>query len=242
VRAHRGFLAARNGAPVERLVRRVRADWTVPPPPPAVFWNRESIESVAPQEVTYEWVGDSLRHVGTVVHAYLQRIAREGLTAWNASTIFANRDGYHAMLTYLGVPDSELRGNRERVEAGLLKALRDPRGQWVLGPQLEAECEYPITGLIDGKVYQAVIDRTFVDDADVRWIIDYKTSSHEGGDLETFLENEKLRYQDQLERYSRLMVQSENRPIRLALYFPLLNGWREWAAPTVKRRQASLFE
>ena len=39
-----------------------------------------------------------------------------------------------------------------------------------------------------------------------------------------------------------LVAQAEDRPIRLGLYFPLLNGWREWAAPTVKRRQAGLFE
>jgi hypothetical protein len=76
----------------------------------------------------------------------------------------------------------------------------------------------------------------------VRWIVDFKTSSHEGGDLETFLENEKLRYREQLERYARLMIQVEDRPIRLGLYFPLMTGWREWAAPTVKRRQAGLFE
>ena len=35
----------------------------------------------------------------------------------------------------------------------------------------------------------------------------------------------------QLERYGRLMSQLEDRPLRLALYFPLLKGWREWPAP-----------
>ena len=45
-------------------------------------------------------------------------------------------------------------------------------------------CELPITGLIGGKLYETVIDRTFVDENGVRWIIDYKTSSHEGGGLE----------------------------------------------------------
>jgi ATP-dependent exoDNAse (exonuclease V) beta subunit len=87
-----------------------------------------------------------------------------------------------------------------------------------------------------------VIDRTFVDEHGVRWIIDYKTGSHEGGNLETFLDNEKKRYQEQLERYARLLVQRDSRPIRLALYFPLLGGWREWPAPVAVRKQGSLFE
>ncbi len=76
----------------------------------------------------------------------------------------------------------------------------------------------------------------------MRWIIDYKTSAHEGSGIENFLENEKLRYQAQLERYARMLAQTDERPIRLALYFPLLNGWKEWHAPEIKRRQASFFE
>jgi hypothetical protein len=45
-----------------------------------------------------------------------------------------------------------------------------------------------------------------------------------------------------LERYARLLAQQDERPIRLGLYFPLLQAWREWAAPTIQRRQGSLFE
>ena len=60
--------------------------------------------------------------------------------------------------------------------------------------------------------------------------------------LEAFLDNERTRYQEQLERYGRLMFQQDRRPIRLALYFPLLGGWREWPAAVILRKQASLFE
>ena len=96
--------------------------------------------------------------------------------------------------------------------------------------------------MIDGNLCEAVIDRTFIDETGVRWIIDYKTSLHEGANLENFLEGEKERYRDQLERYARLMVQRDARPIRLGLYFPLLGEWLEWGAPVVLRKQAMLFE
>jgi hypothetical protein len=58
--------------------------------------------------------------------------------------------------------------------------------------------------------------------------VDYKTSSHEGADLEGFLNREKDRYRGQLDRYAELMRAADNKPVRRGLYFPLLKGWREW--------------
>ena len=71
-----------------------------------------------------------------------------------------------------------------------------------------------------------VVDRTFVDDDGRRWIVDYKTSSHEGAGLDAFLDRERERYAAQLATYARLM--GGERPARLGLYFPLVAGWREW--------------
>jgi len=59
----------------------------------------------------------------------------------------------------------------------------------------------------------------------VRWIVDYKTSSHEGRDLEGFLDRERERYRAQLEAYARALASGK---AMLGLYFPLLSGWREW--------------
>ncbi len=53
-----------------------------------------------------------------------------------------------------------------------------------------------------------------------------RRATHERrGDVENFLEAEKERYREQLERYARLMLQRDDRPIRLGLYFPLLGEW-----------------
>jgi ATP-dependent helicase/nuclease subunit A len=225
-----------------RIYPRRRAGWIVPDPPPAITWTRHEIESIAPAPITFEWVGDRLRYAGTALHGFLQRIARDGLDAWDENLVRSHRRAFQAMLANLGVAPSDLAEAVQQVGTGLLRTLRDPRGRWILGTHAEAESESQITGLIDGKLYEIVIDRTFVDESGVRWIIDYKTSAHQGGDLETFLDTEKARYREQLERYARLMVQRDDRPIRLGLYFPLLGEWREWAAPVVLRKQASLFE
>jgi ATP-dependent exoDNAse (exonuclease V) beta subunit len=88
--------------------------------------------------------------------------------------------------------------------------------------------ELALTGRIDGIIVSVVIDRTFVDETGTRWIVDYKSSSHEGADLEGFLASEQERYRPQLERYASLMRHVGPEPIRLGLYFPLLSAWRSW--------------
>ena len=225
-----------------RSIRHVTTFWKAPSPPEAVEWTRQEIETIEIPPVPFEWVSQSTRYAGTAVHGLMQRIAREGLAEWDENAVRARRSLYQSMLRNLGVAPTELKEAAELVETALLRALRDPKGRWILDRHSEDECELPITGLVGGRLCETVIDRTFVDENGVRWIIDYKTGSHEGGNLEAFLDKEKERYQDQLERYARLLGQRDSRPIRLALYFPLLGGWREWPAPVAIRKQASLFE
>ncbi len=91
----------------------------------------------------------------------------------------------------------------------------------------EAASELAITARIQGAVHGLRIDRTFIDEAGVRWIIDWKTSAHLGGDPEAFLDAELERYRGQLDRYAQAMKQLEpGRELKVGLYFPLLDAWR----------------
>jgi ATP-dependent exoDNAse (exonuclease V) beta subunit len=225
-----------------RTIRRLPANWRVPSTPPPVEWERPGIPRVLATEVAFEWANHRSRYAGAALHSFLRRIAREGLDAWDEAAVRSHRPAYRAVLTNLGVPKGDLAWAIERVEAGLLRTVRDPRGRWVLSNHADAASELPIAGLIDGNLSEVVIDRTFVDENGVRWIIDYKTSAHEGAGLENFLEQEKDRYREQLERYARLIARRDDRPVRLGLYFPLMGEWLEWAAPVVLRKQAMLFE
>jgi hypothetical protein len=140
----------------------------------------------------------------------------------------------------LGVPEAELNNALKRVTEALLSALDDPRARWVLSPHQDARTEWRLSGVLDGKVVEIAIDRSFVDAHGVRWIVDYKTGIHEGASLEGFLDNERLRYREQLERYATLLARMDSRPIRLALYFPLVKGWRESLALTAEQALQSL--
>ena len=233
---------AAEAAKPARAIRRLPARWTVPDPPPSVTVSRLETGATLAAPPTFEWVSDRLRYIGTALHGFLQSAAREGLEAWDEARVRSERRTYRTVLANLGVSPSELEESAKRVEAGLAQTFRDPRGRWILTEHDDAHSELSVAGILDGALCEAVIDRTFIDESGVRWIIDYKTSEHQGGDLENFLESEKLRYREQLERYARLLVQRDDRPIRLGLYFPLLGEWREWAAPVVLRKQAQLFE
>jgi ATP-dependent exoDNAse (exonuclease V) beta subunit len=90
------------------------------------------------------------------------------------------------------------------------------------------ENEYELSVVAGERVRRLRIDRTFVDEHGVRWIVDYKTSAHEGADLEAFLDEEARRYRAQMEDYADAFVKAGAAQIRLGLYFPLLKGWREW--------------
>ena len=134
------------------------------------------------------------------------------------------------MLAAEGLSASELDQARQRVMDALGNTLSDQRGRWILSARHQAaRCELGITSRVEGEFQHLVIDRTFIDERGVRWVIDYKTSSHTGGDMEAFLDRERERYRSQLERYAAVFRKSEGRPVRMALYFPLLQGWREWS-------------
>ena len=176
----------------------------------------------------FSWVGETARHIGTVVHRWLQRIAEEGVAGWDAARVDAMAPALRAALSAQGVGDADVPEALRRTTQALTNCLADARGNWLLARRAEARSEWRLTGVSSGRLVNVVIDRCFVDEDGVRWIIDYKTSVHEGSDRDAFLDNERERYRHQLEHYARLVRQLDDRPLRLGLYFPLLGGWREW--------------
>ena len=179
----------------------------------------------------FAWAGQAAVHVGTVVHRQLQRFADAGVESWTAARVRALAGTFERDLALLGVEPHDIGAARDRVLAALTRALDDPRGRWVLGAHSEARSELRLT-VRNGELLEHLrLDRTFVDDGK-RWIVDFKTSQHQGGDLQTFLDSEVARYRWQLERYAHALAAVDARPIHLGLYFPLLAEFRGWPATT----------
>lgn len=72
-----------------------------------------------------------------------------------------------------------------------------------------------------------MLDRVRIDDDGTHWIIDYKTSTHEGGNLQGFLDAEIARYTPQLHKYAAIYSAWAGVQPRCALYFPLLRKFVE---------------
>ncbi len=180
------------------------------------------------------WAGHAAAQVGTVVHAVLQDIGKGDLSRWSCERIRERRMRYTRALALLGVDEDALAASTARVVEALCAVLEDPQGRWLLKPRAISESELPLTLVGQHGLEHVRIDRTFVDDDDVRWIVDFKTSAHEGGDPGAFLDSEVERYEAQLSRYASAMARMDARAIRLGLYFPLLQAFRSWSADAAK--------
>jgi hypothetical protein len=133
-----------------------------------------------------------------------------------------------AELARSGVPECERARAAELILAAVRATLADERGRWILSAaHSEAHSEWELSGVSGGRLRNVKIDRSFIDADGTRWVIDYKTSVHEGGGLEQFLGQELQRYQGQLATYCDLARALGPQPVRAALYFPLLGAFRE---------------
>jgi ATP-dependent exoDNAse (exonuclease V) beta subunit len=163
-----------------------------------------------------------------VVHRWLQLIAEEGAERFPPGCLAAARGAIRQALQELGTAEEALDRASERVVRALEGVLANERGRWILSRgHLQAASELALTVAGAGGLCRLVVDRTFVAADGVRWVIDYKTSTHEGGALEAFLASESERYGAQLRSYAEALAALDARPVRTALYFPLLGILRE---------------
>jgi ATP-dependent exoDNAse (exonuclease V) beta subunit len=176
--------------------------------------------------VEFSWVGPLARAAGTAMHAELERLARlgEGALAALPGRALASE----LRLRELGIAPATAQTSARALVDRLQALAGDERARWLLfAPHRAAATELPLSGVVDGELRSVVIDRTFIDASGTRWIIDYKTGVHGGGDLEEFVAREMERYTPQLRLYARLAAQLGNEPVRTALYFPWLGVFRE---------------
>jgi ATP-dependent helicase/nuclease subunit A len=210
------------------LLKRLPSTWQVPIPDRGV--RVIATTAISPTEaLPFVWARETAKHVGVVAHRMFADIAREGVAAWNAERITTAGARIRAALVGEGVDERDFEVAVAQVQAAVRNALDDSRGRWLFAvDHADAASEWALAGWDGDAIVHLTLDRTFVADG-VRWIVDFKTSTHEGADVEAFLDREVERYRGQLERYAKLVAVLDARPIRLGLYYPLLRGWREWA-------------
>jgi len=147
-------------------------------------------------------------------------MAEDELRGWTEERVQSLESGFADELQRRGVQPSEIKKAAALVSEALSNTISDERGRWLLGPHAEAWSEYRFR-TADGKTL--VADRRIREASGEHWVVDYKTSRHEGGGMDAFLDREKERYAPQLRQYSENLQNA-----RMGLYFPLTRGWRGW--------------
>jgi ATP-dependent exoDNAse (exonuclease V) beta subunit len=217
--------AAAVDAWLDPVRRRLEPAWQLPEVAAVPGQGAEPGREGEERPVDYDWVGSEARVAGTVVHRWLQSAVQggRGAAALADDTVAATTELW---LRELGVaPGETMTRIRNRVGAALQEVREDSRGRWLLGGAGYAELA--LSGVVDGAIESRILDRVRIDDDGTHWIVDYKTSTHEGGNLDGFLAAEAERYRDQLVRYSSLYRAYAGADVRCALYFPLLQAFIE---------------
>jgi len=220
---------AQRGAAAPSL-RRLPSAWTPAALPAAPVAQRLRLSApVTAEAPEYSWVGLTARAIGTIVHAELHRLAAARLLP-QPQDLQARAPYFRDWLAELGAPLSEQPAAQALILEALERTLADPRGRWLLASDhLQAQSEWRLTGLHEGRIVNVIFDRMLVDQEHQRWVVDYKTGRHEGGAMDAFIANEAQRYAAQLRRYAALAAELGPEPVRVALYFPLLGVFRELA-------------
>lgn len=219
-------------------LRRLPHEWQFPeleaaPLPELIAVGRASdAEAFVDEELLFSgWENQAQRHIGTLVHNLLEMLVKRGLETWGAIAEEQRKQSIARQLATLGVPALEHGNAVQSTIDAIQKTLGSECGRWILADHQESACELALTGLVDGKLTHAIIDRTFIDEKGARWVIDYKVSAPGAGDSQTaFFNKQSEQYRGQLLSYRQLFQQLEpDREIRIALYFPLIDGWCELA-------------
>lgn len=167
--------------------------------------------------------------MGTIIHQCLQKITIDGLAHWTQQKISASQSVWEKILLRNGIPEKQIKNYLAMITKAVSQTLEDSRGRWILDEQhKDAHSEYALTTFLDKEIRHFIIDRTFIDNNNIRWIIDYKTANNHDQNDASFMENQIELHHPQLEQYAKLMQLMEKRPIKLGLYFPLCKGWHEW--------------
>ena len=176
----------------------------------------------------FDWADATAAAIGTVAHRLLAQMAVEGLIGWNEARLRDERPRIFAELGSEGIDPSRRTDAAQRVVDIVTRTLNDPRGRWLFDPaHADAHSEWALAGEDEGRIVHVVLDRSFVAHG-CRYIVDFKTGAHLGGDKGAFLEQEFERYRPQLARYARIVRAFDARPARIALYHPLVDGgWQE---------------
>jgi len=120
------------------------------------------------------------------------------------------------------------------IEDSLRKTLSNQEFLWIFDhSQEKSVAEYELQSKNSDAVQNHIIDRSFLDFEDIRWVIDYKSAKKPDSILEEeFIAGQLNLYRPQLKRYHELFKDEKNKGIKTALLFTSIPRLVEVAVDT----------
>lgn len=177
-------------------------------------------------EVVFDWATQVATGVGIILHDFLQYHGRDILTI-NVGDELKQR--WRVELLALQVPDNRIEYAVRRLATAIINIQQDTQAHFIFNDYAIEQNEYAVSSLEAGVVNAYRLDRTFVDEHNVRWVVDYKSTTTRTEDVAAFVDEQVAeRHRAQLDKYGSLMSKIDTRAIKLAVYFPLLKQLRIW--------------
>ena len=158
--------------------------------------------------------------VGNLVHEALQNYLSNNQLL-DPVNLAGLKHYWRRRLSAFSFASGEIDNAMTKVEQSLHSTLHDSELHWVFDHEQEqSAAELPLQSYASGFVHTHIIDRTFIDNKGVRWIIDYKSSQPSSKQsLESFLAEQVALYSGQLSRYKSLFEDEDNKGVKTALLF-----------------------
>jgi ATP-dependent exoDNAse (exonuclease V) beta subunit len=169
-------------------------------------------------------------HIGTVIHSILERIAKDGLSEWPLQRLELCRSQWKTQCQQLGIAQEQLESAIGIITEAIQNTLSEEKGRWILSPHKDHQSEFPLSLYEDNHILHSIVDRTFIDEKNQRWIIDYKSSFPKPNQSpQDFLIEARQTHTPQLQRYAKAFSHLESCPTQAALYFPRCSLFCHWS-------------
>jgi ATP-dependent exoDNAse (exonuclease V) beta subunit len=226
--------APATAASSESLVRpnakfeRLQVDWRVPEIPPGPRAASIHIASYeADEEGESAWSTEPHHCVARIVKERLCRFSRQGSLPDAKRRQSLERE-LNERLARVGLTEADLTSCVTHAAEILSACFADRRLQWMFAAtHQQVASPLQLTGMHEGRLTSVSIDRSFVDAAGTRWVIDFSMEAPSGEPLAEFLTQELARRRSQLAKYVSLARHLGPEPVRAAIYFPMVQTLAE---------------
>ena len=157
---------------------------------------------------------------GNLIHEFFDNYTKNKDGSPLSERISAHRNYWESELKRCDQSQRNINATLEFIGNSIKQTLEDKDLHWIFDNSTkDSHSEFSISTTQNGVLKTYIIDRTFIDKTNTRWIIDYKTGSANIDNEENFIQTQSLLHRGQLRYYKNLFSKLESKSTKIALLF-----------------------